>query len=172
MILKQVSIPFEIILPEAEELFPEKGNFAETVKYNALKKAQSVIADAHNRTILGADTIVNCDEKALGKPKNEAEAKLMLQMLSDKQHTVYSGIALINPVTKNILAEHVETKVKFRKLEEDEIMDYISTGEPLDKAGSYGIQGRGALFIESIQGCFFNVMGLPVSRLWELLKII
>jgi len=89
--------------------------------------------------------------------------------LSGRDHFVHTGIALIDPVTDNRFTNHEITRVFFRNLSKEEIKDYISSGEPMDKAGSYGIQERGALFIHRVEGCFFNVMGLPLSKLWQML---
>ncbi|MBT3232892.1 MAG: septum formation protein Maf [Calditrichaeota bacterium] len=170
MLLKQVQIPFTIMIPDAEELFPSKGDFAEIVMHNAKAKASSVIEAAGGRIILGADTIVDIGGVALGKPVDIQDAFRMLNLLSGNEHNVYTGVALVDSFSGSVVTDFVKTQVRFRMLTAGEIDDYISTGEPMDKAGSYGIQERGALFIESIQGCFFNVMGLPLSRLWELLK--
>ena len=169
MLLNQVGIPFTVIQPEAREMTPENGNFVETVTSNARAKAVSVIDRAEGRLVLGADTIVNLDGIPLGKPSNSADAKRMLTMLSGRTHLVVTGIALIDPTRDIIRTDHAVTKVTFRTLTPVEIDDYIRTGEPFDKAGSYGIQARGALFIERVEGCFFNVMGLPLARLWEML---
>lgn len=170
MLLNQVHIPFVVILPDAQEEFPQNGDFAEVVVRNAEAKANSVIEKANGMLILGADTIVDLNGIALGKPVDTDDARRMLSQLSGREHNVYTGIALVDSTNGRIISDYVVTRVRFRNLGADEIEDYIDSGEPMDKAGSYGIQERGALFIESIQGCFFNVMGLPLARLWELLK--
>jgi len=181
MLLKQVAIPFISISPDVSEEFPIDGNFRKVVMRNAEAKAQSVVmrltgnhisADVSNQSrkiILGADTIVDLNGRALGKPCNEDEARWMLHELSGQEHIVHSGIALLDFARDKINCNHVQTSVLFRKLRDGEIDAYIRSGEPMDKAGSYGIQARGALFIERIEGCFFNVMGLPLARLWEML---
>ena len=118
--------------------------------------------------VIGADTIVVLDEAVLGKPKNEADAKKMLSALSGRSHEVYTGLAVLNGEQ---IYRHAEcTKVDFRELTEDEIAGYIATGEPMDKAGAYGIQGRACVFIRGIQGDYYNVVGLPVCALHELLE--
>lgn len=170
MLLEQVQIPFIQISPAAEERVPQGGDFSDIVVRNAIKKAESVGAIYPDNLILAADTLVELVGKPLGKPIDSSEAKEMLRKLSGCIHNVHSGIAVCNSKENIILSRHVETRVTFRNLTEEEIDDYIATGEPLDKAGSYGIQGRGALFIERIEGCFFNVMGLSLSTLWEMLK--
>jgi septum formation protein len=119
---------------------------------------------------LGADTIVNLRGRALGKPADAEDARRTLRMLSGSVHQVHTGIVLIDSAHDLIYRDSAVTGVTFRPLPEEEIEAYIRTGEPFDKAGSYGIQGRGALFIRRVDGCFFNVMGLPLPRLWEVLQ--
>ena len=120
--------------------------------------------------IIGADTVVALDGKILGKPKNDENAREMLKFLSGKAHSVFTGVTLIKgDITRSFA---VETKVKFFDLTDEEIDEYIKTGEPADKAGAYGIQGYGSLLVEKIDGDYFNVVGLPVSKLArELLAI-
>lgn len=172
MLLTQVAIPFEVIIPHCDELTPTNGDFEDVVVRNAAMKARSVATDADSRVILGADTIVDLDGEPLGKPLDETDADRMLHLLSGRIHRVHSGIALYDPLHDKLFTDHAVTSVTFRSLTDGEIADYIATGEPLDKAGSYGIQARGALFIERIEGCFFNVMGLPLAKLWELLRVV
>ncbi len=169
MLLTQVAIPFEVILPNVDELSPTNGDFERVVVRNAELKARSVSGRADGRLILGADTIVDLDGQPLGKPQDEADANRMLHRLSGRAHRVHSGIALYDPTRDKLYSDHAATSVTFRSLTDAEISAYIESGEPMDKAGSYGIQARGALFIERIEGCFFNVMGLPLAKLWELL---
>ena len=114
-------------------------------------------------TVIGADTVVAVDGKILGKPKDRDDAYNMLRMLSGKYHSVFTGVTVIKPTGS--ITFSVETKVKFFDLTDDEINAYIDTSEPYDKAGSYGIQGRGALLVKKIEGDYFNVVGLPVSTL-------
>jgi septum formation protein len=120
--------------------------------------------------IVAADTIVVIDGKILGKPKNEIEAYDMLKLLSNKIHRVYSGIAIINTANNIMKSEAVFTEVKFSELSHEDIINYINSKEPLDKAGSYGIQGLGAIFVEKINGCYYNVVGLPLNRLNKMIK--
>ncbi len=169
MLLRQVGISFIAITPNAVEITPVDGRFRETVISNSEAKVRSVVEKADGRLILGADTIVDLDGAALGKPNNHAEARSMLQSLSGRDHIVHSGVSLFDPVNNKLLQDHVLTHVWFRRLRDEEIDLYIRSGEPMDKAGSYGIQERGALFIERIEGCFFNVMGLPLARTWDML---
>ncbi len=118
--------------------------------------------------ILAADTVVALPGRILGKPHSEAEAAEMLRALSGRSHFVYTGLVLRRG--ECILVEMEETKVFFRPLSDREIRAYIATGEPMDKAGSYGIQGKGSLFVEGLEGDYFNVMGLPLCRLGKMLK--
>lgn len=122
------------------------------------------------RIVIGADTIVACQGKILGKPKDEEEARKMLQFLSNKEHKVISGISIIKSNTNIKLVDFEKTLVKFRKLDPRRIENYIKTGESMGKAGGYAIQGLGGVLIEKIDGCYFNVMGLPLYRLDTLLE--
>jgi len=146
---------------------PEKGKGNE-IDSNAGKLAEDAI-------ILGADTVVAMDGKILGKPRDEEEAFRMIQGLQGKVHQVYSGVALLllSPEGRKIARTktfHVRTQVEVYPMEEEEILAYIATGEPMDKAGAYGIQGRFAAYIKGIVGDYYNVVGLPVSRLVRELK--
>lgn len=120
--------------------------------------------------IIGGDTVVVLDDKILGKPKDEEDAYRILKELSGKTHRVYSGIVVINMYNNKVEEESIYTEVKMGTLTEKEILDYIKTGEPLDKAGAYGIQGYGGVFVEEINGCFYNVVGLPLNLLNKMLK--
>ena len=158
------------ILPAVGEEVAEPGltggALAETL---ALHKAREVArqCDADD-IVIGADTIVCLDGAVFGKPHDEADAARMLRALSGRAHTVYTGVAVIRGGETRTHAE--ATDVHFRTLTDAEIAGYIATGEPMDKAGAYGIQGRGSLLITGIDGDFFNVMGLPVCALGEILK--
>lgn len=147
---------------------------AELVMATAQGKAEEVFritsaqAETADDLVLGADTIVVLKGVCLGKPAGQEEARRMLQALSGRWHQVFTGIALRHRC-KSVTA-YERTKVHFRSLTDREIDAYISTGEPMDKAGAYGIQGIGAIFVDRIEGCFYNVMGLPVPRLALLLQ--
>jgi septum formation protein len=142
------------------------GALAETL---ALHKAREVAQRcADDDIVVGADTIVCLDDTVFGKPHDAADAARMLRALSGRAHTVYTGVAVIRG---DMVRTHAEaTEVRFRTLSDAEIAGYIATGEPMDKAGAYGIQGKGSLLVSGIDGDFFNVMGLPVCALGELLK--
>lgn len=120
--------------------------------------------------IIAADTVVTASNKILGKPSNKKEAFDTLKLLSGRWHTVYTSIVLINTKTKKVLKSTLPTDVKFSVLSETEIKRYIETGEPMDKAGSYGIQGKGGVFVEEIKGCYYNVVGLSLNKLNQMLK--
>lgn len=120
--------------------------------------------------VIGCDTIVAFEGMILGKPKDENEAFDMLKLLSGKTHQVYSGIAIINMENGNINRDFVCTDVKFDNLSDEQIKEYIENGEYKDKAGAYGIQGYGGIFVEEIHGCYYNVVGLPLNKLSKMLK--
>jgi septum formation protein len=158
----------KIIKSAAEASF--SGSVPEDiVRSVALSKAQSVAPMCSRQDIiLAADTLVFLDGQQLGKPRDEQQAFDMLRALSGRTHTVSTGMAIITDSVTRTCAE--TTSVTFRHLTDREITDYIATGEPMDKAGAYGIQGRGALFITGIQGDYYNVVGLPVCRLGMMLR--
>lgn len=142
---------------------------AAIVEALSLRKARAVEAELGSRDlILAADTIVTIEGTVLGKPADESDAFRMLAQLSGCRHQVYTGVTLLRGA--QVLTEHEVTDVTFRALSEEEISDYIATGEPMDKAGAYGIQGCGALLVERIAGDYFNVMGLPVCRVGRMLE--
>ena len=146
---------------------PAKG--PERATPGAGSEAQEVAQTcAPEDIIIAADTIVYLDGVILGKPKDTADAARMLAALSGREHTVYTGVAVLRGGETRQAAEH--TAVRFRTLTPEEIARYIATGEPMDKAGAYGIQGRGALFVAHLDGDYFNVMGLPLCRLGQLLN--
>lgn len=122
------------------------------------------------RLILGADTVVAYRHHILGKPEDQKDARRMIRLLSGQWHQVYTGLCLFDPVRRSKLTGHEMTRVKFRKLSLQEIERYVATGEPMDKAGAYGIQGHGSLLVERIDGCYFNVMGLPLVKLDSMIK--
>ncbi|HBF36705.1 MAG TPA: septum formation inhibitor Maf [Firmicutes bacterium] len=136
----------------------------------ALRKAQKVSRFFHEGLVIGADTVVVIEGRILGKPASKAEAIAMLSDLSGKEHSVFTGLALLEVSSARKLVSVVETKVQFRSLDKIEIENYVATGEPLDKAGAYGIQGKGAILVEKIDGCYYNVVGLPVAKLVTMLK--
>lgn len=165
-----------VIFPaEGEEVVSDNVGPGETVEALARGKAREVAARLRAEglgdredIVIGADTIVWHEGRIFGKPHSREEAAAMLRSLSGCTHEVYTGVSLIYGDRE--LTEHEKTAVTFRVMTEKEILDYIATGEPMDKAGAYGAQGLGALFVSSIEGDFFNVMGLPLCRLGLMLK--
>ncbi len=164
-LLKQIGLKFSVVVPEVDENINTEKTPEETVMEIAHRKAEKVFKDNEDSIVISADTIVYFEDKILGKPKDKADAKNTLRNLSGNWHRVYTGVCIFS---KNSKIEFVEvTDVKFRVLTDWEIDYYVNSGKPLDKAGSYGIQEFGAVFVERIEGDYFNVMGLPVSSLWS-----
>ena len=139
-------------------------------RFLSRKKAESVASRYKNAIIIAADTFIVFRDRLLGKPRTGKEAERMLRMLNGKAHSVITGFTIMDSGSGKTLSRSVETKVYFKKLDREEIRAYVRSKEPLDKAGAYAIQGRGAVFIKKIDGDFFNVMGLPLSALTEGLK--
>lgn len=159
-----------VIPPQVDEDIPPGLSPEEAVCKIALRKAENVAGmlgaeaiAAEPTVIIAADTLVYLDGQPLGKPGGEREAMAMLRRLSGRQHTVYTGVAVL--CGEKQIVESEKTEVFFREIPNEEIEAYVRTGEPMDKAGAYGAQGRGAVFIERIEGDFFNVVGLPLCRL-------
>ncbi|WP_029551983.1 Maf family protein [Thermocrinis jamiesonii] len=167
-ILKMLGYHFFVIPSRIEEEY--KGNPLINARRLAYKKAFKVWKEYKFSTVLGADTIVVLDNKILGKPKDEREAKSMLRELSGRWHKVITAVAILSPKGKVLF--HDIAWVKFTNIDDEEIDEYIKTGEPLDKAGAYGVQGLGAKFVERIRGDFYTVMGLPASKTDRVLKFL
>ena len=158
---------FTIRVSEAEETYPADLSPAQIVEYISREKAEAV-ACAPDELIITADTMVFLDQARLGKPVDEADALRMLTALQGRRHTVRTGVTVRQG--DRFLTESEATDVEFRPATEAELRAYIATGEPMDKAGAYGVQGKGALLVQRLEGDFFNVMGLPVLRLSRLLE--
>ncbi|HET7657888.1 MAG TPA: Maf family protein [Bacillales bacterium] len=161
-LLSRVSLSFTVSVSEADETIQSHQTPAEAVQALALRKASKVAKRFPKDIVLGADTVVSIDGSILGKPGSAGEAKSMLLRLSGRTHTVYTGTAIISP--EQTCSFYSATEVLFWDLTEEEITDYISSGEPFDKAGGYGIQGLGATLVKEIHGDYFTVVGLPLSR--------
>lgn len=172
-ILSQLNLEFEIIPSDFEEapVDMEPHILAEHFAYmkamDVFEKRKSTLSE--DTYIIGSDTIVFCN-CVMGKPKSDEDAYQMLKALSNKEHKVISGLSVINVGTGKVITTHESTAVWIRELEDREIRNYISSREPMDKAGAYAIQGIGSLFVEKIQGCYFNVVGLPVNKLFKIMK--
>ena len=170
-LLTQAGIAFEVVPSLYEEHNHPGIPPAQLVKEQALGKALEVAHRYPERTILGADTLVVLDQSILGKPKDAQEAHAMLTEIQGRWHEVYTGIALVYGKDSSAQKTHVQiTKVHLRALSPQESTDYIATQEPMDKAGAYAIQGYGALFVDAIEGCYTNVVGLSLPKLWDLLE--
>ncbi|MGN1032027.1 MAG: Maf family protein [Intestinibacter sp.] len=169
-ILQNTKLKFDIQKSDIEEVILEDESPESMAVRLAYEKAFDIAEKNREKLIIGADTIVVLEDEVLGKPKDEKEAFDMIQKLSNKTHRVITGISLINLKQGIVVNDYVVSYVTFKDLSEDLIKDYINTKESLDKAGGYGIQGYGALLVDSIQGDYFNIVGLPISKLSDLLK--
>ena len=169
-LLKNLGLKISVVRGRIRESEFNADNPVKLAKTLALAKAQDVARKIKKGIVVGADTIVVFRGKILGKPRDEREAKIMLRKLSGHTHEVITGVAVIEASTGRKTIDCVRTKVKFRRLTEGEISNYVASGEPLDKAGAYGIQGKAGVFVEKIEGCYYNVVGLPLARLAEILK--
>ncbi len=167
-LLKQLNLSFRSISVETEEKVKDGEKPSITVKRisrEKLEKAKTIVKEG---IIITADTIVVLDNKVIGKPKNIRDAFRILKLLSGQTHLVYTGFSIFNYSNLKYLTDFEKTSVKFRNLTDDEIMEYIESGSPMDKAGAYGIQDDfGAVFIEKINGCYYNVVGLPLAKLYH-----
>lgn len=173
MLLHQLDIPFDTTVSQIDETIQSDVSAEEFARRLALEKAQAVACSLNDTLIIGADTIVVDEGGILGKPQHEQEAFQMLQRLSGKVHRVITGVAVISTYSpQNVLVNHETTQVKIAALSDQDIHRYIRTGEPLDKAGAYAIQGKGAMFVEWIHGCYNNVVGLPLFLLMRMLNTI
>lgn len=160
-------IPFEVRVADIDETMDPNATPYEEVARVSQLKACAIPAEAED-VVVAADTIVVCEGRVLGKPHSQAEAKEMLRLLSGRDHQVMTGMTVLRGNKVCVCTE--VTDLHFRELTEKEIESYIATGEPMDKAGAYGIQGGAALFCERMVGDYYNVMGLPVCRLGMILR--
>ncbi len=168
-LLRQVGLEFTVVEPEVSEDITNGEKPGEIVIKLAQKKALDVVSRLESGFVLAADTVVVCGKRTLGKPADHNDAARMLELLSGNKHEVYTGLALYDIAGGCFQTGVSRTKVWMKALEREYIDRYIESGEPFDKAGAYGIQGRGAIFIDKIEGCYFNVVGLPLSLLFDLL---
>lgn len=164
-LLKQIGLKFEICPSGIEEPQITRISPAIAVQELALTKAKAVAAKFYAGIVIGADTVVVIDGQPIGKPENDAHAIEILNQLSGNPHEVITGVALIDIERKNEVVWSEKTAVYFRTLRQSEIVTYVRSGESSDKAGAYGIQGRAGAFVERVEGCYFNVVGLPLASL-------
>jgi septum formation protein len=167
-ILRSVGWTFEARPANIDETRHETEDAVSYVKRLAREKAETIARLEPNKLVLGADTVVVVDDEILGQPGNDQNARRMLKALSGKWHEVVTGVALMHG--DMVVIEHESTRVRFADLADAEIDWYVSTGEPNDKAGAYAIQGLGGVFIEQIEGDYFNIVGLPVRLVYEMLR--
>ena len=168
--LKQLGVPFRKAAPDVEEV-PLRGEAPRAfVRRMAREKARDVSARRPRHWVLAADTIVVLDGEILGKPRDERHARRMLRRLSGRAHQVMSGMALVSRSARKELSRVSLTRVRLRKIGPAEIRWYVQTGEPADKAGAYAIQGKGGIFVKSINGSPSNVAGFPVEVFYELMQ--
>lgn len=168
-ILTSVGWEFEKCVADVDESHLPNETAEDHVKRLALTKAEAVAEYYKNALVLGADTIVVVDDKIIGKPKDLDDARRMLKMLSGNWHEVFTGVALVKE--QESLVDIQKTRVKFAELSDEEIEFLLEKGEPLDKAGAYAVQAQAALFIEEIRGDYWNVVGLPVNLVYQLVKL-
>jgi len=167
-LLRNAAIPFIVVPAYVPEQLSEGEQPLEYVQRLAREKALAVHAHHPNDAVLGADTVVVVDEHLLEKPADKRDAARMLRLLSGRAHQVITGVSLVAP--EFVQTEAEITQVVFSALSEDEIAYYVGTGEPMDKAGAYAVQGIASRWIERIDGCYFNVVGLPVPRVYRMLR--
>ena len=167
-LLETAGVEFEICVSDADESIPEGTLPADAAKMTATKKALAVAKSHKDDIVIGADTIVVAGGKILGKPTDKADAEAMLTMLSGVEHEVITGVCLA--CGEEIKSFEQISKVKFYDLTAEEIKAYVATEEPMDKAGSYGIQGKGCTLVEKIEGDYFNIVGLPVAKVIREIK--
>jgi septum formation protein len=169
-LLKQIGLEFEIDPSNYEEDMSLEMEPNKLAEHLSLGKAEDVAQRHKDSIIISADTIVAVDNEVFGKPKTPEKAKYMLQKLSGRAHSVITGFTVIDTQTNKQISKSVETKVYFKNIPQEEMDAYIASGEPLDKGGGYAIQGLAALFVEKIDGDYFNIVGLPILVLTTELK--
>ena len=167
-LLKLMGLEYEIITSNVEEAPPKHAAVADYVMALGLQKAQAVAAMHPNDCVIGADTVVYLDGDILGKPHTPENAKKYLSRMQGRRHTVYTGLAVITRGVPDVRV--ATTDVTFAPMSAAEIDWYVATGEPLDKAGAYGVQGPGGVFVERVEGNYFNVIGLPLPLLYRMLR--
>ncbi len=163
-----MGLNYEAVVSEVEETVPENAEPGALVERLALEKAQAVFEQHSDACVIGADTIVYIDGEILGKPLDDADAANILKRLQGRSHTVYTGVAVLAPGRTDV--RHDEARVTFAPMTDAEIAWYIVTGEPRDKAGAYGIQGPGGMFVERVEGNYFTVIGMPLPLLYRMLR--
>lgn len=169
-LLSQLGLPFTVAPANIDERYQAGETPYDYARRMSRTKAQHVAQQHPDAWVLGADTIVTIDQRILGKPRDQADAKAMLSSLSGRVHTVLTSLALAQHRRDEMTVEAVSTRVYFRTLSAAEIDAYIATDEPYDKAGAYAIQGQAGVFVDRFEGCYTNVVGLPVQRTADMLE--
>ena len=169
-LLRNIGMQFKVVISDVTEDEIVNGDIDNTLINNARKKGNTVAARNPDSIVISADTVVILDDHIMGKPNNSTEAFQMLQKLNGRIHVVKTAFGLILNRYHKMYFDTVTTRVKFRQLDNQEIEAYVQSGEPSDKAGAYGIQGKGSLLIDSIDGCYFNIVGFPISKFFVALK--
>ncbi len=169
-LLRQIGLTPEVLPTDVPELFDDAQSPSENARRLALEKARAAAAAVDDGIVIGADTIVVLDSHVLNKPADRADAIRMLSLLSGRTHVVYTGFALLDSRSGESMSDVEATRVTFRPIGRREIEEYVDGGSPMDKAGAYGIQDDyGAVFVSRIEGCYYTVVGLPLSRLYTAL---
>ena len=168
-LLRQMGFRFRVLFREISEGTADLEDPVEKVKELSQRKAEAVLDEIERGLIVGADTVVVLGSAIFGKPIDKEDAKRMLNALSGRTHEVFTGFTLME-VGGRMVSDVERTSVTFRRLESWEVDSYVETGAPFDKAGAYGIQDRSGLFVERIEGCFYNVVGFPLTKFYEGLK--
>ncbi|HBB88796.1 MAG TPA: septum formation inhibitor Maf [Blastocatellia bacterium] len=169
-LLRAVGWPFDAVAADIDEAVRAGEDAVSYVKRLALTKAQTVASRSPESLVLGADTTVVVGGEILGQPIDDDDARRMLNLLSGKWHEVLTGVALLRADQEAPLVDHETTRVRFAEMSVEEIDWYVATGEPRGKAGAYGIQGHAALFVEEIAGDYFNIVGLPLRLVYEMVR--
>lgn len=167
-LLALLNIPFEVIVSNFDERIDQDKKLEDEIKRLSFGKAKSVFEKNEDAVVIGADTIVTIDNKVLGKPKDQEDAKRMLTLLSNNVHTVITGVTIMSKDKTETFAS--SSKVYFDQLTDNEIKEYILTKEPMDKAGAYAIQGIGSKFIKKIEGDYYSIVGLPINQIYQKLR--
>lgn len=167
-LLALMGLEFTVITSDVEERPPQNTTVDAYVRALALQKAEAVASQHPDDCVIGADTVVYLDGDILGKPHTPENANKYLSRMQGRKHTVYTGVAVLSPGRADVRS--ATTDVTFSPMSQDEIDWYVSTGEPLDKAGAYGVQGPGSIFVERVEGNYFNVIGMPIPLLYQMLR--
>lgn len=169
-LLKLIGLEFEVVQSNCDES-GESYTFPEVQVLELSERKASMVAEqVEDGLIVGVDTVVALGDKIFGKPKDKSAAQEMLRQLSGQTHTVYTGFTLIDQPSGWVHSDYERTEVVFRKIDDAEISRYVETESPLDKAGAYGIQDKSAVFVSKVNGCFYNVVGLPVTKFYVALR--